>query len=114
MADPDGGESPSNSGVEESGSGSSSAGDHSAETADFQSIIDALPPIQSWSNSTVSSLKAAVNDKYPEAVWHEESEWTERAIDAILSTNQGWNWKKLKRCSNAEYFSLPTHVSLPA
>ncbi|CAM1500374.1 Fc.00g095360.m01.CDS01 [Cosmosporella sp. VM-42] len=118
MADPDGGESQdcgdSNSGVEGTGSGSSpessSPGDHSAETADFQSIINALAPIQSWSSSTVSSLKAAVNGKYPEAAWHEESEWTERAINAILSINQGWNWQRLKRCSNAEYFSLPIHT----
>ncbi|KAK7431840.1 hypothetical protein QQZ08_001458 [Neonectria magnoliae] len=115
MADLDGGESQdsghSNSGVEGTDSGSCpeppSVRDDSVERADFQSIVDALAPIQSWSSSTVSALKAAVNDKYPEAVWHDESKWTKRAINAILSTNQGWNWLRLKRCSNAEYFSLP-------
>ncbi|KAK7425102.1 hypothetical protein QQX98_000016 [Neonectria punicea] len=103
----------SNAGVEESGSGSSPEPpprDHAADRAAFQSIVDALPPIQSWSSSTISSLKATVNDKFPEADWDADSKWTKRAINAILSTNQGWTWLRLKRCSNAEYFSLSTHT----
>ncbi|KPM46326.1 hypothetical protein AK830_g29 [Neonectria ditissima] len=81
----------SNSRVEETAP--SSAEDRSTEMADFQSFIDTLPPVQSWSSSTISSLKAAVNNKYPEAPWNEESEWTRKTIDAILSTNQAGTGK---------------------
>lgn len=84
------------------------------EEAGFQSIVEALGPVQSWSSSTILALKAAVNAEFPDAYWHERSEWTERAVNSILSPHQGWNWRKLKRCPKAEYFSLPIHVSLPA
>lgn len=84
------------------------------EEAGFQAIVDTLGPVERWSNSTILALKAAVNAEFPEAYWHERSEWTERAVNAILSPHQGWNWRKLKRCAKAEYFSLPIHVSLLA
>ena len=84
----------------------------SSETDEiFKSVLATLPPIQQWSSATIESLRFAVNEKYPKSEWQEESEWTRKAINAILESNEGWDWQRLKICLNADYFSLPTHVS---
>jgi len=77
----------------------------------FKSALATLPPFQQWSSETIERLMSAVNEKYPEAEWQEESEWTRRLINAVLASNESWNWQRLKTCSNADYFSLPIHVS---
>ena len=77
----------------------------------FKSVLASLPPLQQWLGVTIESLRLAVREKFPQAEWHEESEWTRRLINAILALHEGWNWQRLKTCSNADYFSLPTHVS---
>ena len=77
----------------------------------FKSVLATLPPIQQWSSDTIESLRFAVKEKSSKSEWQGESEWTRRAIDAILESNEGWNWQRLKTCSNEDYFSLPTYVS---
>lgn len=74
-------------------------------------ILVTLPPIHQWSSATIRKLKFAVNQKCPKAKWQDESAWTRRVIDAILESNEGWNWQRLKTCSNDDFFSLPTYVS---
>ncbi|RDW62454.1 hypothetical protein BP6252_11887 [Coleophoma cylindrospora] len=73
-------------------------------------VLDALPPIQHWSSSTIERLKAAISEKDRTAEWQEEGKWTRRVINVILARNEGWDWQRLKACSNADYFSLPTHT----
>jgi len=77
----------------------------------FNSILATLPPVHQWSSAAIKSLRSAVNENYPKAKWQEESEWTRRVLNTILASNEGWNWQRLKICSNEDYFSLPTHVS---
>jgi hypothetical protein len=85
------------------------------ETSDadsiFESVLATLPPLELWSSATIEELRSAISEKDPKAEWQEESEWTRRVINAILAPNQGSNWQRLKTCSNADYFSLPIHVS---
>jgi len=77
----------------------------------LQLILTTLPPIEQWSSATVESLRSAICENTSEAVFQNESEWTRRLINVILRPNEGWTSQKLKTCSNAEYFSLSTHVS---
>lgn len=77
----------------------------------LRSVLDTLPPVHQWSGATIKSLRSAVSEKDPKAEWQDESEWTRRVINAILASNEGWNWQRLKTCSNADYFSLPIYVS---
>ena len=77
----------------------------------FESILATLPPLDQWSSATIEELRGAVNGRDPKAEWQEESEWTRRVINAILSSNEGWDWQRLKTCLNADYFSLPIQVS---
>ena len=77
----------------------------------FKHDLAALPPVQQWSDATIESIRSIVSAKYPGSEWQEESEWTRRLINVILASHEGWNWQRLKTCSNTEYFSLPTHVS---
>lgn len=77
----------------------------------FESVLATLPSIQLWTSETIKSLRSAVKEKSPKSEWQEESEWTRRAINAILKSNEGWNWQRLKTCSDEGYFSLPTNVS---
>jgi len=85
------------------------------ETSDadsiFESVLATLPPFEQWSSATIEELRSAVNGKDPKAEWQEESEWTRRVVDAILASNEGWDWQRLKTCLNVDYFSLPIHVS---
>ncbi|KAI0192130.1 hypothetical protein F4808DRAFT_443265 [Astrocystis sublimbata] len=77
---------------------------------DFQSALAALPPVQEWTLESIQSLKSAIETIYPEVWWVGKSDWTRRLIDAILAPHEGWNRKRLRYCSNAEYFSLPLHT----
>lgn len=77
----------------------------------FKHDLTALPPVQQWSDATIESIRSIVSAKYPGSEWQEESEWTRRLINVILASREGWNWQRLKTCSNTEYFSLPPHVS---
>jgi hypothetical protein len=90
---------------------SSSEGDE----GELASILATFPPVEEWSDATIESLKEAVNARDPEAEWEDEgqvqSDETVEVIDAILAPHEGWDRERLRSCSNAEYFSLPTHVS---
>ena len=85
--------------------------EQSDSDAIFESVLATLPPPEQWSSATIEELRSAVKEKDPHAEWEEDSEWTRRAINAILASNEGWDWQRLKICSNADYFSLPLHVS---
>ena len=77
----------------------------------FKHNLAALPPVEQWSEATIESIRSTVSAKYPASEWQEESEWTQRLINVILTSHEGWNWQRLKTCSNTDYFSLPSHVS---
>jgi hypothetical protein len=77
----------------------------------FKHDLTALLPVQQWSDATIESIRSIVSAKYPGSEWQEESEWIRRLINVILASREGWNWQRLKTCSNTEYFSLPPHVS---
>lgn len=85
--------------------------DESKVAENLRSVLATHPPIQQWSRATVEGLKSAVNSQHAEAEWHEESIWTRNLINAVLALNEGWNWQRLRTCSNTDYFSLPTHAS---
>lgn len=90
-----------------------SDGQDESDIADiFSSALAAFPAVQRWSSETIEGLKSAINARHAGAEWHEESVWTHMLINTILSSEDGWNWQRLKTCSNATYFTLPTHVSL--
>lgn len=88
-----------------------SDGQDESDIADiFSSALAAFPAVQRWSSETIEGLKSAINARHAGAEWHEESVWTHMLINTILSSEDGWNWQRLKTCSNATYFTLPTHT----
>ncbi|KAI1376596.1 hypothetical protein F4677DRAFT_419024 [Hypoxylon crocopeplum] len=82
----------------------------SGEAEVLRSILATLPPTQQWSSATIENLKSTVRDRHSGAEWHEQSDLTRGVINAILASNEGWNWQRLKTCSNGDYFSLPTQT----
>ena len=90
-----------------------SAGEDESSRDDeiFKSVLAMLPPVQQWCRATIETLIFDVNGRHPTAEWEGESEWTRRLINAILASKKGWDWHRLKTCSNTDYFSLSTHVS---
>ncbi|KAK6189221.1 Nucleolar protein 9 [Pestalotiopsis sp. IQ-011] len=76
----------------------------------FSSALAAFPVVQQWSSETIEGLKSVINARHAGAEWHEESAWTHMLINTILSSEDGWDWQRLKTCSNATYFTLPTHT----
>lgn len=80
----------------------------------FSSALAAFPAVQQWSSETIEGLKSVINAKHAGAEWHEESVWTHMLINAILSSENGWDLQRLKTCSGATYFTLPTQVRFKA
>ncbi|KAK9419983.1 hypothetical protein SUNI508_06989 [Seiridium unicorne] len=87
-----------------------STGEESRAAENLRSVLGTLPPVQQWSSATIQSLKSPVNSRDDRTEWLEEPAWTRRVVNIILASEEGWDWRRLKICPNADYFSLPTHT----